>query len=37
MGSRARWLQALIILFAVAGIFAVQGAHSPRGVLTKTS
>jgi len=25
----------LIILFAVAGVFAVQGAHSRRGVLTK--
>jgi hypothetical protein len=35
VGTRARWLQALIILFALAGVFAVQAARPRPGVLTK--
>jgi hypothetical protein len=35
VGSRVRWLQVLIILFAVAGVFAVQANRPKPGVLAK--
>jgi hypothetical protein len=34
---RFRWLQALIILFALVGVVAVQSARSRQGVLTNVS
>jgi hypothetical protein len=37
VGSRARWLQVLIILFALVGVFAVQTARPRQGVLTNAS
>ena len=34
MGSKMRWVQVLIILFALVGLFAVQSSRSRKGVLT---
>ncbi len=37
MVPRVRWLQALIILFALVGVLAVQSARPRQGVLTNVS
>ncbi len=34
LGNKLRWVQVLIILFALVGLFAVQSTRAKRGVLT---
>jgi hypothetical protein len=34
LGNKVRWVSVLIILFALAGLFAVQSTRAKRGVLT---
>jgi len=37
VGRSVRWLQAIIILFALVGVFAVQSARPRQGVLSNGS